>query len=211
MSPETLAKLRLTLVTDRTATAGRPLLEVVESALGGGVRAVQLRERDLGTRELVELASGLRDLTSRRGALLLINDRVDVALACGADGVHLPARSLSVRDARALLPAGRLVGVSTHSVEEVRAAAEDGADFVVFGPIFDTPSKREFGAPLGLGALDEACSSGSMPVVAIGGIDAGNAAACRARGAAGVAVIRAVLAALDPQGAARTLFEALEP
>ena len=207
MSPETLAKLRLYLVTDRAATAARPLLDVVGEALGAGVRAVQLRERGLGTRELLDLAICLRELTSRHGALLLVNDRVDVALACGADGAHLPVSSFSVADARALLPPGSIVGVSTHSVAEVRVAAKDGADFAVLGPIFDTPSKREFGPPLGLDVLEEACAPGSLPVIAIGGVDASNVAACRAHGAEGIAVIRALMSAADPASAARALLE----
>jgi thiamine-phosphate diphosphorylase len=193
------------LVTDRQQTNGRPLLGVVEAALRGGIRAVQLRERDLPARELRALADQLRALTRRYDAALLINDRLDVALACGADGVHLPSASFAVADARALLGAGRLIGVSTHSVAEVAAAAAAGADFAVFGPIFDTPSKRSYGAPLGLAALGAACTAAPLPLLAIGGIDADRIDAVRAAGADGIAVIRAVLAAADPQQAAARL------
>ena len=162
---------------------------------------MQLRERDLSTRDLLALATRLRALTSRHGALLLVNDRIDVALACGADGVHLPAGSFAARDARALLGPRRLIGVSTHHPDEVAAAAESGADFVVFGPVHDTPSKRPYGPPLGLAALRRAAAA-SIPVYAIGGIDAARAAEARRSGAAGVAVVRAILAAADPAAAA---------
>jgi thiamine-phosphate pyrophosphorylase len=190
------------LVTERRQTNGRALLDVVAAALDGGIRAVQLRERDLSTHELLALAERLRALTQRYAAALLINDRVDVALACAADGVHLPADSFAVADARALLGAQRLIGVSTHAPAEVA-----GADFVVVGPIYDTPSKRSFGAPLGLSALAAARAATKLPLLAIGGIDASRVAEVRAAGADGVAVIRAVLGAEDPANAAAALLK----
>ncbi|MDX2171328.1 MAG: thiamine phosphate synthase [Deltaproteobacteria bacterium] len=202
----TPAAWRVTLVTDRAATAGRPLLEVVAAALAAGVGAVQLRERGLPTRELLALAETLRAATAEVGAALLINDRVDVALACGADGVHLPAHGMTVAEARALLGPTRLIGVSTHAPAEVAAAAAAGADFAVFGPLFDTPSKRPYGAPLGVAALAAARSAApALPLIAIGGIDAGNADQVRAHGADGIAVIRAVLSAGDPGRAVQDL------
>ena len=209
MDAKLLDKLRVYLVTDRGQTAGRPLLDVVDAALRGGVRAVQLRERDLAARELLALAVALRDLTSRHDALLLVNDRIDVALACGADGVHLPGHSFRVGEARMLLGASKVIGVSTHTVEEVRAAENDGADFVVFGPVFDTPSKRAFGAPVGLDALNRACT-GEIPVLGIGGITVETCATTRARGAAGIAVIREIASADDPEQAARRLVGSAE-
>jgi thiamine-phosphate pyrophosphorylase len=204
-----VAQWGVCLVTDRAQTDGRPLLEVVEAALRGGVGAVQLRERGLPTRELLALAADLRAATRAAGAALLINDRVDVALACDADGVHLPGHSFSVAEARALLGPERLIGVSTHHPDEVRAAAAAGADFAVLGPIFATPSKAAYGAPLGLDVLARARAATPLPVFAIGGVDATNARAARARGAAGVAVIRAVLAAADPAAAAAALRDAV--
>jgi thiamine-phosphate pyrophosphorylase len=131
----------LYVVTDRQLTAGRPLRLIVEGALRGGARAFQLREKDLSPRELYPLALEMRQLTQTYGAHLLINDRVDVALAVGADGVHLTTTSLPVAVARHLLGPGRLIGVSTHSTPEAQNAADAGADFVVFGPVFYTPSK----------------------------------------------------------------------
>jgi thiamine-phosphate pyrophosphorylase len=173
------------------------------------VRALQLREKTLGTRDLLDLALALRALTARFGARLLINDRIDVALTCDADGVHLPADSFCVEDARRLLGEHRLIGVSTHSAEEVRAASDAGADFAVLGPVFATPSKEAFGEPLGLDALAGATSAAAIPVLAIGGIEASRVAAVRAEGAAGVAVIRAILAAGDPERAAARLLAAV--
>jgi thiamine-phosphate pyrophosphorylase len=197
--------MRLYLVTDRHATNGRPLTDVVEDALRGGVDAVQLREKDLSTRDLLALARELRALTNRYRAKLLINDRIDVALAVAADGVHLPATSFAVADARRLLGADAIIGVSTHAIEEVARAAAAGADFAVFGPIFDTPSKRSFGAPHGLDALRRAVAAVDIPVVAIGGIGASNAAAVLATGCRGVAVIRAVLSSAEPTATAAAL------
>jgi thiamine-phosphate pyrophosphorylase len=199
----------LYLVTDRTRTAGRPLLDVAEQALRGGVDAVQLREKDLSSAALFDLAQRLRDLCRRYGARLLINDRVDVALAVGADGVHLPADSFAPADARRLLGPHALIGASTHSLKEAQAAAAAGADFIVFGPVFDTPSKRAYGAPLGLEALAEVTRATALPVFAIGGVTSGRVAAIRQGGAHGAAVISAILHADDPRAAAAALRAAL--
>src|SRR6476646_7194148 len=135
----------LYLVTDRHQTAGRPLLTVLERALSAGVKAVQLREKDLGTRPLLELAAELLSLTRKHGGLLFINDRVDLVMALGADGVHLRCDSMPVQAARRVLGPNRLIGMSAHSVGEVLKAEADGADFAVLGPIYDTPSKRRYG------------------------------------------------------------------
>jgi thiamine-phosphate pyrophosphorylase len=165
---------------------------------------VQLREKDLSGGALVALARSLHDLTRRYGARLLINDRIDVALAVGADGIHLPADSFTPADARRLLGADAVIGASTHSVEQAHAAVAGGADFIVFGPLFDTPSKRAFGAPLGLEALAQVTVVGA-PVFAIGGLTADRVASVRQRGAHGVAVVAAILEADDPCAAARLL------
>jgi thiamine-phosphate pyrophosphorylase len=204
------ADLRLCLVTDRHATRERPLDEVVEACLRAGLRAVQLREKDLAAGALLDLAQRLRELTRRAGARLLVNDRVDVVLAVGADGVHLPGASLSVDVARRLVGPARLVGVSTHSPPEAEAAGRAGADYVVFGPVYDTPSKRPYGAPPGLPALGEACRSARVPVLAIGGITPARVAEVRRAGAAGVAVIRGLLDTEDPAGATCAFLDAWE-
>ena len=193
-------------MTDRRATGGRDLVEVVTAALAAGLPAVQLREKDLTGRPLLALAEALRAATARTGALLLVNDRVDVAIAAGADGVQLGTGALPVEAARALLGPGRLIGESVHAEDAARASA---ADFVVFGPVYDTPSKRGFGPPQGLARLAAVARTSPVPVVAIGGIDAANAGTARAAGAAGVAVIRAVLSAADPAAATRDLLAAV--
>lgn len=187
---------RVYVVTDRHATAGRPLVEVVAHALegargAGGAVAVQLREKDLPARELLALARDLRAVTASAGAALFVNDRIDVALAAGADGVHLARRSLRPAQVRAIAPHLR-IAVSTHSRVEVVAAAGDAVDFVVFGPVFDTPSKRGVYPATGLAALAGVCGLG-VPVLALGGITVGNALSCLAAGAAGIACIRSVI------------------
>src|SRR4030095_4661031 len=162
----------LLLVTDRKQVT-RPLLEVVEECLEGGLRAVQLREKDLPVRELLGMAAPLREATRRRGARFLVNDRVDVALAVGADGAQRTHESLPVSVMREVGGPGFMVGASVHSVAEARAVAAEGADFIVFGPVFDTPSKRPYGPPQGLAALGQVTAAVATPVLAIGGITAG--------------------------------------
>ena len=182
--------------------------EVLAAAVGAGVDAVQLRDRRVDGGALLAAARTLRDLTRRHGARLLVNDRVDVALAAGADGVHLPAASFPIATARRLLGAEAWIGRSTHSVTEAEAAASDKADYVVLGPIFATPSKAAFGPPLGVAALTGARAG--CPVIAIGGVTPDTVPTLRAAGAYGVAVIRAVLDADEPAAAARSLRSALD-
>jgi thiamine-phosphate pyrophosphorylase len=201
--PESL--FQLYLITDRKRTGGRRLLDVVEAALQGGVEMVQLREKDLPVAELLDLACALRQRCRHYGARLLVNDRADVALAAKADGVHVPVHSFTPADARRLLGPAALIGCSTHSLAEARAAADGGADFIVFGPVFDTPSKRAFGPPVGLSALAEVTREVSLPVLAIGGISAERIETVRKHGARGVAVVAAILEAGDPRAAARAL------
>ena len=205
------------LVTDRLATHGRPLAEVVGCALealadsqlpASGI-AVQLREKDLGGGPLLALARELRAVTAAVGVRLFINDRVDVALAAAADGVHLGGGALPTDDVHALAPHLE-VALSTHSPAEVaRAAADPRISFVVFGPVFDTPSKRVFGPPQGIEGLAAACSF-SIPVLALGGVDADTILSCLAAGAAGVACVRAVMGKRDSRAALRAFFGAIE-
>ncbi|MFI5394479.1 MAG: thiamine phosphate synthase [Candidatus Binatia bacterium] len=195
----------LYLVTDRHRTVGRPLLGVIEAALQGGVDAVQLREKDLPAAELFDLACKVRELCRRHGARLLINDRIDVALAAGADGVHLPVDSFAPAEARRLLGLNAFIGVSTHRLDEARAAVIGGADFIVFGPVFETPSKRPFGPPAGEAALAGVTQKLALPVLAIGGITADRARTVRLLGASGVAVSSAILQSDDPRAAAERI------
>ena len=203
-----MLNFRLYFVTDRKQTADRPLADVVHAALDGGVRAVQLREKDLEGRELYALAERLRALTARYQAQLLVNDRLDVALAVEADGVHLGQHSFAVKNARRLLGAGKLIGVSTHSRQEITAA--QGADFIVFGPVYYTPSKADYGEPQGLDRLRAAVVHSTVPVFAIGGIKTGRVPEILETGAHGIAMISAISAAPDPTQAARELLRQLD-
>ncbi len=200
----------LYLITDRHQTGGRPLLEVVEAALSGGVRAIQLREKDLPTAELYDLAWELRGLTSRYDARLLINERIDVALAVEADGVHLGINSLPVTAARRIAP-DLLIGYSSHGVGEAAAAIAKGADFVTFGPVFHTPSKAAYGQPVGLAELGRACHlpTGDL-VFALGGVKQSNLSQVTAAGCYRVALISDILAAPDPAAAAEAFRRGLQ-
>lgn len=182
--------------------------------------ALQLREKDLDARELVELARQLRVICDRHRARLLVNDRIDVAIAARAEGVHLPANSFAVADARALLGLKRLVGVSTHDPAEVIAAAEAGADFVVYGPVFDPLSKGTYTTARGADGLIAACDTASIPVFALGGITATRVRELRAQMPiaygraqvtypAGIAVIGSIFGVSDPASAMRGLLDAL--
>lgn len=199
----------LYLITDRHQTAGRNLLAVVEEALAGRVRSVQLREKDLPPRALLELSRTMRELTNRYGARLIINDRVDIALAVGADGVHLGEASIPADAARRLLGTDRLIGVSCHSRESALAAEDAGADFITFGPVYPTPSKAAYGPPVGVERLAEVVKLLSIPVFALGGIKRENTPETLATGAAGVALISAVIAAGNPKEEARAFLSLL--
>jgi thiamine-phosphate pyrophosphorylase len=199
----------LYLVSDRSQTRGRDLLSVLEQALEGGVKAIQLREKDLSGKNLYNLAVKTRRLCERYEALLLINDRVDVALAVDAAGVQLGKTSLPIGAARALLGPQKLIGASTHSLEEAQHAERSGADFVLFGPVYFTPSKASFGAPQGLDALKKIVENISAPVYAIGGIKSENTVAVRRLGVRGVALISAILSVDRPKLAAATMVQQL--
>jgi len=198
----------LYLITDRSATAS-PMGDVVEECLGAGLRAVQLREKDLGVRDLLSLAVTLRESTRRHGARLVVNDRMDVALAAGADGVQRTHESLPVAALRAIGGPGFLVGASTHSPADADGAAREGASFLVFGPVYDTPSKRRYGPPQGLDALARITEATRIPVLAVGGITPPRVREVLDRGAAGVAVISAILAAERPADATKAFLDAL--
>lgn len=200
----------LYLVTDRHQTGGRPLVPLLEQAAAAGLRAVQVRERDLATPDLCALFQEVCAPMRARGVRVMINDRVDLVLACDADGVHLRADSLPVPVARRLLGAGRLIGVSAHSADDVARAESDGADFAVLGPVYETPSKRAFGPPLGLHVLEDACRRCRLPVFAIGGVTVARVAEVRGAGAHGVAVVSAILAAASVESAARQFLAALQ-
>jgi thiamine-phosphate pyrophosphorylase len=200
---------RLYLVTDRHQTKGRSLGELLARALRAGVSAIQLRERDVETRDLLSLAQEMQGLSQRHGAKLFVNDRLDVGEAVGAAGVHLRADSLPVPVARRLLGTTRWIGVSTHSVQDVMQAEQEGADFAVLGPIYDTPSKRQYGNPLGLGVLKEASHRCRIPIFAIGGITSARVRDLRQAGAFGVAVTSSILSKDDVEAATRSLLDSI--
>jgi thiamine-phosphate pyrophosphorylase len=177
-------------------------LEKIRMAVAAGADWVQVREKDLPGGELLELARGAVTAAKLSGAFVFVNDRLDVALAAGAAGVHLGSASLRPRDVaewrrKGNAPAGFRIGVSCHSAEEVREAERAGAAYAFFGPVFETPSKKGFGAPQGIAKLAEACSAVRIPVIAIGGIDADNGAECIRAGASGIAAIRLFQEASD--------------
>lgn len=194
----------LYLITDRKQLPpGRSLYMAVRQALLGGVKAVQLREKDLETRELLKLAYKMRDLTSKYDAKLFINDRFDIALAVGADGVHLTQNSIPAYAVRKAVKNKLLIGVSTHSLKEAKEAEKGGADFITFGPVYNTPSKLEYGKPLGIDALKDVSRKIKIPVFALGGVKSGKIDEVKRSGAYGAAMIAEILCADDIKGKAR--------
>jgi thiamine-phosphate pyrophosphorylase len=179
------------------------LLRLIERAVEARVSLVQIREKELTARVLFELASRAASLTRGSETRVVVNDRADIARASGCDGVHLSTRSLEANIVRRAFGEDFLIGVSAHTRAEARAARERGADFAVFGPVFDTPSKRAYGPPVGLRALEETARAlAPFPLVALGGVDEWNAGDCLAAGAEGIAAIRLFA---NGQNLARTL------
>ena len=211
MIEEILKGKRLYLITDRTFVREGTLTGAVEEALEAGVKMVQLREKDLLGEEFLALAMELREVTDRYGALLFINGRVDIALALGADGVHLAHQAFTPGVALTLLEQGAIIGVSCHSLEEALEAEDGGANFITLGPVYPTPSKARYGEPIGTGPLREAAKALNIPVYAIGGIDKERVWELTASGAFGVAVISAILKGPDVLNRTKALLKALEP
>ncbi|MEX8517542.1 MAG: thiamine phosphate synthase [Leptothrix sp. (in: b-proteobacteria)] len=197
------ARLALYLVTDSQLCAGRALLDVVAAAVQGGVSCVQLREKALETRPFVERARALKALLQPLGVPLIINDRLDVALACEADGVHVGQSDMPVELLRRHLP-DAIVGLSVETLVQARSVP-DGVDYLGVSPVFATPTKLDTAPALGLAGLRAIHALSPLPLVAIGGIHADNARAVLAAGACGLAVVSAICAAADPQAAAREL------
>lgn len=193
------------LVTDRHGTLGRPLAPLVKAALAGGVDAVQVREKELDALALFDLAQELRIICHAGKAKILVNNRVDVALAVDADGVQLAATSYSPRHARKLLGRQKLIGVSIHSLAEARDAENEEADYLLFGPVFDTLSKRAYGEPQGTEKLAQAVKAAALPVFAIGGIKEENLGQVMEAGARGIALISGILQQKEVEEAARRL------
>jgi thiamine-phosphate pyrophosphorylase len=196
-------------IPDRKTVPEANLLPVMEQAIAAGVDLIQIRERDLDTRALLAVVEAALVRAAGTGTRILVNDRLDVALAAGAAGVHLPTHGLPVAQVRRRYPE-LLLGASSHNLDELRRAQEGGADFVVFGPVYETESKKPYGPPLGLEKLAEAVRAASIPVLALGGIALTNARACLEVGAAGLAAITLFQASRDHQETVRQL-RALRP
>ena len=199
-----LAVLRLHLVTDAALCGPRGVEAVVAAAVRGGATCVQLREKQLDTRPFVERARALKALLAPLGVPLIINDRLDVALAAGADGVHVGQSDLPPENVRRLMPHA-LIGLSVENPEQVRATADMPVDYLGVSPVFSTPSKQDTAPALGLEGLRAMRALTDLPLIAIGGIDLNNAAQVLAAGADGLAVVRALCAAPDPAAAAQAL------
>ena len=197
----------LYICTDTKLAGERGNLAAVKLALAGGATVVQLREKEMSTRGLIELGAAIQKLCREHGALFVVNDRVDVALALDADGVHVGQDDMSCADARRLVGPGKIVGVSAGDLDDALAALRDGADYLGVGPVYPTGTKLDAGSATGPALVGEIRRATGLPVVGIGGIGARNAAEVIAAGADGVAVISAVLAAPDPRLAAAGIRE----
>ena len=195
------------LVTDRELARGRTTLEIATAAIRGGVSCIQLREKTCSTREFIDEALAIRSLLARHEIPLIINDRVDVALAVKADGIHLGQKDMPCSMARQLIPENMIVGISVESLDDAIAAQKDGADYLGVSPIYPTPTKTDTAQALGLEGLRSIRSEVNLPLVGIGGLNADNAEAVIHNGADGVAVVSAIVAADDPEAATRDLIE----
>ncbi|MGD2217790.1 MAG: thiamine phosphate synthase [Gemmatimonadales bacterium] len=208
-TPEQLkSALRLMVITDRQLAGERDWLAVSEAALEAGATAIQLRDKHATSRELLEMALALRPLVARHGALFLVNDRFDVALAAEAHGVHLGDDDIPVAEVRHVVPRDFVIGCSADTEEAARVAEAQGADYLGVGSVFGTRTKKEvIGEVIGTEQLGRVARAVSIPVVGIGGVSAANAAEVAAAGAAGLAVVSAVMAAPDAGAATRSLLE----
>jgi thiamine-phosphate pyrophosphorylase len=198
-------QLALHVLTDRALSLGRDMLTVAAAALDGGATVIQLRDKTASTRLLIEEAVALRALTRERGALLIVNDRIDVALAADADGAHVGQDDMPAALARQLLGSERILGVSAGNLEEAAEAVIAGADYLGVGPIYATASKADAGQPQGTALLSQLAARHSLPLIAIGGITAENTSKTIQAGATGIAVISAVVSAPDITAATHDL------
>jgi len=202
--------LSLYLLTDRQLSRGKPIEEIVSAAIAGGVTTVQLREKDTPTGEFLDLALRVRTITRESGVTFIVNDRLDIALAADADGIHVGQDDMPADVARRLIGPDRILGVTAADAGQARTAIEAGADYIGCNAVFATPTKTDTGTPLGLSGLEALVRSIDVPVVAIGGINTTNAAEVLATGAAGIAVVSAIVSADDPEVAARELKQITE-
>jgi len=195
----------LYVITDEAIAGGLSHAEIAQRAIAGGADVIQLRDKTCGCLELCRIGRALRAITKKTGTLFIVNDRLDVALACGADGVHLGQDDMRAGIARQIAPPGFIIGVSVGSADEAVKAEQEGADYIAISPVFSTASKIDAGTGRGLGVLREIRRNVSVPVIAIGGINRGNVCDVIAAGADGVAVISGVVGSPDITAAAREL------
>jgi thiamine-phosphate pyrophosphorylase len=209
MKPENI-DYSLYLVTDRGISRGRTTIQIVEAALRGGVTCVQFREKTCSTREFITQALSIKDHLKRYNVPLIINDRVDIALAVNADGVHLGQSDMPIETAKAILKDSMIIGISAESLKNAVQAEKDGADYIGVGSIYATSTKTDTASPLGLEGLREIRRSVKIPLVGIGGLNRENAGEVINNGADGVAVVSAIVAAHDPEKAAGELKKIIE-
>jgi len=202
--------LRLIVITDAVLARPRSVIDVVRDALAAGAPAIQVRDKNATSRELLALTEAVLPVARAHGALLFVNDRVDIAMLAGADGAHLGPDDLPVGAARAIVPPGFLLGCSVDDPDAARQAERDGASYIGCGAVFGTRTKQEAaGERIGLARLDEVAGAVRIPVIGIGGIDVDNIAGIGSTRAAGAAVVSAVMAAVDPGAAVRALLDGL--
>jgi thiamine-phosphate pyrophosphorylase len=202
--------LLLYLCTDRVLSLGRPIAQAVEDAIAGGITMVQLREKDASSREFYEIALEVQAITRRHHIPLVIDDRLDIALAVGAEGLHIGQSDLPLSAAHRLAGKNMFIGISASTVEEALEAERNGADYLGVGAVYPTGSKADAGDAIGLERFAEICAAVKIPVAGIGGVNANNAAAVMKAGAVGIAVISAILSQPDIGEAARNLRTAME-
>jgi thiamine-phosphate pyrophosphorylase len=201
--------LSVYVILDGRFTRGRGHLQVLAEAIRGGATCIQLREKDLSAREFYALAGQIREQTEKNDILFIVNDRLDVALAVGADGVHLGQHDLPAKAARHIMPPGMLLGITVRNEQQAVQAQADGASYLGAGSVYATSTKTDTGKPMGLANLSTICRRIAVPVVGIGGINAVNAGDVIGAGAAGVAVVSSVVSAADVAGAAREIASAV--
>jgi thiamine-phosphate pyrophosphorylase len=200
----------LYLVTDRGLARGRTTLEIIKAAVYGGTTIVQLREKDCSTQDFIEQALTIKKFLNARGIPLIINDRVDVAQAIAADGVHLGQTDMPLEIAKSILGDSMIIGISAESLEDAIEADKGAADYLGVSPIYATPTKTDTAPPLGLKGLRKIRKAVKLPLVGIGGLNRDNAAEVIRNGADGVAVVSAIVAADDPEAAAKELKHVIE-
>ena len=209
METSSTARLKFILITNRNICETK-LVDIISQAIDGGVETVQLREKDLNTVELYDLASEIREITKKRGVNLIINDRVDIALAVDADGVHLGWQSLNIEIVRRMIGRDKLIGFSAHNLQEAEKAENCGADYITISPIFDTAYKDYFIKPLGTEEIGKIREQIDIPVIALGGINENNVSSVLENGADGIAVMSAILQSGNPRQSASRLYKEIK-